>query len=57
MNVCEITLAVLTSPQVKNRYNKIRSMKDAMMSSLEVQVVVSQSTMVAGSLSLYDVII
>jgi hypothetical protein len=28
MNVCELTLAVLTSPQVKNRYHWMRRMKD-----------------------------
>jgi hypothetical protein len=33
MNVCELTLAVLTSPQVNDKYRKIRSMKDAAMSS------------------------
>jgi hypothetical protein len=33
MNVCELTLAVLTSPQVKNRYCKMRSMKEVAMSS------------------------
>jgi hypothetical protein len=33
MNVRELTLAVLTSPQVKNRYRKMRIMKDVAMSS------------------------
>jgi hypothetical protein len=33
MNVCELTIAVLSSPQVKDRYPKIRSMKDVAMSS------------------------
>jgi hypothetical protein len=31
MNVCELTLAVLTSPQVKDRYHKMKSMKDVAM--------------------------
>jgi hypothetical protein len=44
-------------PQVKDRYHKIRSMKDVTMSSWEVSTVISQSTMVARSLSTYDVII
>jgi hypothetical protein len=33
MNVCELTLAILTVPQVKDMYNKMRSMKDVAMSS------------------------
>jgi hypothetical protein len=33
MNVCELTLAILTSPQVKNMYDRIRRMKDVVMSS------------------------
>jgi hypothetical protein len=33
MNVCELTIGVVTSPHVKDRYRKIRSMKDAQMSS------------------------
>jgi hypothetical protein len=33
MNVCELTLVVLTPPQVKNRYHRMRHMKDAVMSS------------------------
>jgi hypothetical protein len=33
MNVCELTLAVLTSPQVKDRYYRMRRVKDAVMSS------------------------
>jgi hypothetical protein len=32
MSICELTLAVLT-PQVKNRYHKMRSMKEVTMSS------------------------
>jgi hypothetical protein len=44
-------------PQIKNRYRKMRSMKIAAMSSWEVYAVVSQSTLVAGSLSSYDVVI
>jgi hypothetical protein len=36
MNVCELTLAVLTSSQVNNRYRKMSSMKEVMMSSREV---------------------
>jgi hypothetical protein len=28
MNVCELTLVVLTSPQVKNRYHRMRHMED-----------------------------
>jgi hypothetical protein len=34
MNICELTLVVLTSPQVKDRYHKMKSMKDVMMSLL-----------------------
>jgi hypothetical protein len=33
MNVCELTLVVLTSPKVKNRYHRMRRMKDDVMSS------------------------
>ena len=33
MNVCELTLVVLTSPQVKDRNHWMRRMKDAVMSS------------------------
>jgi hypothetical protein len=33
MNVCEFTFVVLTSSQVKDRYRKIRSMKDDEISS------------------------
>jgi hypothetical protein len=33
MNVYELTLAILTSPQVKNRYHRMRRVKDAVMSS------------------------
>jgi hypothetical protein len=33
MNVCELTLVVSHPPQVKNRYHKMRHMKDAVTSS------------------------
>jgi hypothetical protein len=33
MNVCELTLAVLTSPQVKDMYHRMRRVEDAVMSS------------------------
>jgi hypothetical protein len=33
MNVCELTLVVLTFPQIKNMYPKMRNMKDVAMSS------------------------
>jgi hypothetical protein len=36
MNVCDLTLAVLTSPQVKNMYLMMRRMMDAAMRSSEV---------------------
>jgi hypothetical protein len=34
--LCELTLVVLTSHQVKDWYHKIRSIKDVVMSSWEV---------------------
>jgi hypothetical protein len=52
MNVCELTLVVLT-PQVKDKYRKIMSIKDAAMSSLEVYVVFFQSTMVTDDRCFY----
>jgi hypothetical protein len=33
MNECELTLAVLTFPQVKNMYHMMRRMEDAAMCS------------------------
>jgi hypothetical protein len=36
MNLCELTLVVLTFPQVKNRYQKMRRMKNVAMCSWEV---------------------
>jgi hypothetical protein len=33
MNICELTLAVSHSPQVKNRYHRMRRMEDAAMCS------------------------
>jgi hypothetical protein len=33
MNVYELALAVLTFPQVKDRYYKMRNMKDVVMNS------------------------
>jgi hypothetical protein len=33
MNVCELTLVVLTFPPVKIRYSRMRRTKDAVMSS------------------------
>jgi hypothetical protein len=33
MSVCELTLVVFTFPQVKNRYHRMRRMKDVVMSS------------------------
>jgi hypothetical protein len=45
------------SPQVKDRYHRMRHVKDVMMSSWVVYAIISQSTRVAGSMSSYDVII
>jgi hypothetical protein len=45
MDVCKLTLVVLTSPQVKNMYHWMRRMKDDMRSSWVVYIVVSQSTL------------
>jgi hypothetical protein len=36
MNVCDLTLVVLTSTQVKDMYYMMRNMKDVAMSSWEV---------------------
>jgi hypothetical protein len=33
MNICDLTLAVLTYPLVKDRYYRMRHVKDAVMSS------------------------
>jgi hypothetical protein len=33
MNVCELTLVVLTSAQIKDRYHRMRHVNDAVMSS------------------------
>jgi hypothetical protein len=38
MNVCELTLAVLTSPEVKDRYYKMWNIEDVAMSSSPSQL-------------------